>query len=282
MPRLLRKPSQRSSPPVPEPALVSVEDLPSIRRPYGSGNTLSGVQGLIATPSGVYSQVIGSRSSRLEEEEDLEGGLGEEDFGMEVDYDMGGGSDRDEEEVVRRAGKKQRQWRNWSAHVIPMLLEPYLELLRESEGLRDLTSMQDRLGCKGCADGRSLEVVCIYFESVWCVELLDHCILLILVTELEQITLCTCTEPALQLLSMGLFPCAPALLSLAVDLQMLNFARELFVNAAPNLTAWCETLEGFLSARQFKLTTRVGNLCTVHVHFGRLKLFVEQLAWALW
>jgi hypothetical protein len=79
--------------------------------------------------------------------------------------------------------------------------------------------------------------------------------------ELEQISLCTCTEPALQLLSMGLFPCAPSLPSLAVDLQMLDFARELFVNAAPNLTAWCETLEGFLSARQFKLTTRVGDLC---------------------
>ena len=79
--------------------------------------------------------------------------------------------------------------------------------------------------------------------------------LLMLVKELEQISLCTCTEPALQLLSIGLFPCTPSLPSLAVDLQMLDFACKLFVNAAPNLTAWCETLEGFLSARQFKLTT---------------------------
>jgi len=90
--------------------------------------------------------------------------------------------------------------------------------------------------------------------------------LLMLVKELEHISLCTCTEPALQLLSIGLFPCAPSLPSLAMDLQMLDFACELFVNAAPNLTAWCETLEGFLSARQFKLTTRVGDLGIVHIY----------------
>jgi len=90
--------------------------------------------------------------------------------------------------------------------------------------------------------------------------------ILILPKELEQISLCTCTEPALQLLSIGLFPCAPSLPSLAVDLQMLDFARELFVNAAPNLAAWCETLEGFLSARQFKLTTRVGDPWIVGIY----------------
>ncbi len=75
--------------------------------------------------------------------------------------------------------------------------------------------------------------------------------------ELETIWLCTCKEPALQLLLMGLFPCAPLLPSLAVDLQMLDFAQGLFRNAAPNTTAWCETLEGFLGTRNFKLETRV-------------------------
>jgi len=75
--------------------------------------------------------------------------------------------------------------------------------------------------------------------------------------ELQTVCLCTCKEPALQLLSMGLFPCAPLLPSLAVDLQMLDFAKGLFMNAAPNTTAWCETLEGFLGARNFKLETRV-------------------------
>jgi len=78
-----------------------------------------------------------------------------------------------------------------------------------------------------------------------------------LILEIESIKICTCREVALQLLQRGLFPCAPSLPSLAVDLEMLDFVQELFMNAAPNTTAWCETLEGFLSARKFKLATRV-------------------------
>ncbi|KAF8867706.1 hypothetical protein CPB84DRAFT_1666180, partial [Gymnopilus junonius] len=81
---------------------------------------------------------------------------------------------------------------------------------------------------------------------------------------IEKLVVCTCTEPALQLLSKGLFPCAPTEPSLAVDLNVLDFAKELFVNAAPNTTAWCETLEGFLGSCKFKLTTRN----TLRIRFG--------------
>ena len=77
------------------------------------------------------------------------------------------------------------------------------------------------------------------------------------ITELEKISLCTCKDLALQLLQRGFFPCAPQQPSLAIDLGVLDFAQDLFINAAPNTTAWCETLEGFLSARRFKLSTRV-------------------------
>ncbi|EDR07472.1 uncharacterized protein LACBIDRAFT_327986 [Laccaria bicolor S238N-H82] len=38
--------------------------------------------------------------------------------------------------------------------------------------------------------------------------------------------------------------------------DMVQFVNELFVNAAPNTTAWCETLETFLGNRRYKLTTR--------------------------
>ena len=77
--------------------------------------------------------------------------------------------------------------------------------------------------------------------------------------EIETLTLCTCTSPALQLLQRGLFPCAPLSPSLAVDLNMLEFVNGLFVNAAPNTTAWCETLESFLGNRRYKLSTRVSS-----------------------
>lgn len=89
------------------------------------------------------------------------------------------------------------------------------------------------------------------------VYLIDSTDVINLSLELEIIQLCNCTSVACQLLSYGLFPCAPTTPTLAVDLNVLDFAQGLFVNAAPNTTAWCDTLEGFLSARNFKLTTRV-------------------------
>ncbi len=69
----------------------------------------------------------------------------------------------------------------------------------------------------------------------------------------------------------GLFPCAPSFPTLAVDLQMLDFVQELFVNAAPNLTAWCNTLESFLNSRKFKLATRV---CVFLLLFFILLMFI--------
>lgn len=72
-----------------------------------------------------------------------------------------------------------------------------------------------------------------------------------------EIDTCECSPAALQLLSQGLFPCAPIVPTLAVSLKMLEFVRELFVRMPPNTTSWCDTLEAFLGKRSYKLTTRV-------------------------
>lgn len=121
---------------------------------------------------------------------------------------------------------------------------------RKFEGIRDALGAQmvNLLKCLVLTVCGSLQLCHLLIISVPC---------FLGFLEIEKLVLCTCEEPALQLLSRGLFPCAPSRPSLAVDLNMLDFARGLFVNTSPNMTAWCETLEGFLSARQFKLTTRV-------------------------
>ena len=74
-----------------------------------------------------------------------------------------------------------------------------------------------------------------------------------------EIEICDCRPAALHLLSRGLFPCAPTAPTLAVDLNMLDFVRELFLRIPPNNSAWCDTLESFLGDRRYKLTTRVSN-----------------------
>jgi hypothetical protein len=73
------------------------------------------------------------------------------------------------------------------------------------------------------------------------------------------IRVCRCpasTAPAI-LLRAGLFPCSPCHPTLAVDVQLLDFVMELFLNMAPNNTAFCQTLESLLDRRGFKLAHRV-------------------------
>jgi hypothetical protein len=65
------------------------------------------------------------------------------------------------------------------------------------------------------------------------------------------INACTCSPAAVQLLSQGLFPCAPSAPSLAVDIALLNFTRDLFVRLPPNVTSFTEALEDFLNAQAY-------------------------------
>ncbi|KAL1711496.1 hypothetical protein EV715DRAFT_215239, partial [Schizophyllum commune] len=64
---------------------------------------------------------------------------------------------------------------------------------------------------------------------------------------------CQCSGAARQLVEVGLFPCAPYRPTLAVDMNVLDFARLLFLNISPNVTAWCKATEAFLLAGSHKL-----------------------------
>ncbi|KAL1741684.1 hypothetical protein HDZ31DRAFT_809, partial [Schizophyllum fasciatum] len=64
---------------------------------------------------------------------------------------------------------------------------------------------------------------------------------------------CRCRPAATQLVEVGLFPCAPCRPTLAIDINVLDFVRLLFLNISPNVTAWCKAMEMFLIARSHKL-----------------------------
>ena len=177
MPRLLKKASQHSSPPsVKEPGLVAVDDLPLSRRPYGSRNIVFGMEGRVSTQAGVFAQVLSPDRNVQADHRHIGEGVGgehildsedssEEDVEVMDDEPEGGG--QNEGEARKRAGKKERQWRNWSEVIIPAMLEPFMELLRESESLRSLSNARNHQGCQGCEGGQRLEVVCVYFESMF-------------------------------------------------------------------------------------------------------------------
>jgi hypothetical protein len=162
MPKSFKKVSARAPTNTPVvPDLVLVDETTSTRRPYGSSGVFLGVQGQVATPSGVFLQVMPGSSHPFHQDRNEE--VGEVVMFEDSEDDLG--SEDEEEEGVHQVGKKVRQWRKWSEDIIPALLEPYLELLRESESLRDVSDARNIQGCKGCQGKRQLEVVCVYFES---------------------------------------------------------------------------------------------------------------------
>lgn len=77
------------------------------------------------------------------------------------------------------------------------------------------------------------------------------------VIESLKLRVCECMPVGQQLVGRGLFPCAPLSPSLAVDIRVLEFVSRLFLNIAPNTTAWCNTLEGFLNSQGYKLQNKV-------------------------
>ena len=160
---------------LPQSHLIPVDQLPKQRRPYGSKGVASGAGGRVVTPAGVFSHII--------DLDGLSGSVGHQTLGEESDemqgIEMEGPAmsyvDVNEPEIspqapaidasLKRADKKQRQWRKWSEDIIPALLEPYLTLMRETELLRNIGMVRSQKGCTGCINGRTLDVSCIYFNS---------------------------------------------------------------------------------------------------------------------
>ncbi len=69
--------------------------------------------------------------------------------------------------------------------------------------------------------------------------------------ESTNIITCRHRPAADQLVARGLFPCAPYRPSLAVSLEILEFAAQLFVHMAPNNQAFAAAIEAVLTANGF-------------------------------
>ncbi len=131
-----------------------------MHRPYGSKNLRLSFEGRVSTSVGLFSQVLPDEASTA---------VGEEDVLTPTAVVEGEGAvDESPADVLareKRTIKQQRQWRKWSEDIIPALLQPYMALLRETEGLRHINSKRQADGCAGCSSGHLLDVTCVYFES---------------------------------------------------------------------------------------------------------------------
>ena len=117
------------------------------RRVYRTGEATSEPQANVYTPQGHFVQ---HTDSLQEEQTDTFKALATDIIGNVEGV---------------KPGKKARQFQRWEGEILPALMEPYIQLLRETDSLQDMSGVRQIAGCSGCHSGRSLKVACIFFES---------------------------------------------------------------------------------------------------------------------
>ncbi|KAJ7727054.1 hypothetical protein B0H16DRAFT_1331768 [Mycena metata] len=161
--------------------------------------------------------------------------------------------------------KRAEQWARWQTETIPLILPHFARVLHLTKSLRLVDDLE-------LPPPRPSDCTCIEFKT--------HSIVVVRFSKIEDINLraCKCAPLSVQLVQGGLFGCAPVAPSLAVDMRVLEFARNLFLHVAPNNTAFCATLEGVLAAMGFQLEhqnslrRRFGNTLMWYTHaYNRLK-----------
>jgi len=165
--------------------LVAEDEVIPSRRPYGSKDLRLSFEGRVSTSIGMFSQVL---AEEMPEEMPAAIGIGDVSSPTVVTADEGAAdnmneSDDDLADVLareKRMAKRQRQWRKWSEDVIPALLQPYMALLRETQGLREIDSKRQPNSCTGCLGGRLLDVTCVYFQSRLIIQCLFYFYMLII------------------------------------------------------------------------------------------------------
>ncbi|KAF9509129.1 hypothetical protein BS47DRAFT_1261051, partial [Hydnum rufescens UP504] len=114
----------------------------------------------------------------------------------------------------------------WNTTVLPSLLHPYMAFhVQTNSGRNVMRTPTEVAACTCGTHSVQLEVTCVHLK---CASFG-----------------CKCRPVPEQLVGRGLFPCAPVLPKLAIDLDMLEFATGLFVNSSPNEMAWAATLTEF-------------------------------------
>ena len=158
--------------------------------------------------------------------------------------------------------KRAAQWRRWQGEVLPNLVPTFVRILYETKSLRHSDNLKipefNPNACE-CTTAKVCKIALVRFSCMWSVDsfrMFADCLVFIAVEDVE-IRICPCSPAAVQLMDIGAFPCAPMLPTLAVDLRVLEFTMNLFVQIAPNTTAFSMTLEHCLSSMGFQLDHQV-------------------------
>ncbi|KAL1697862.1 hypothetical protein EV121DRAFT_274803, partial [Schizophyllum commune] len=143
-------------------------------------------------------------------------------------------------QVAPHQRRRELATERWLKSILPLLHAPFMRLMQETDNLSVPPRRMKPVVAACTCNGRRRRKLSI---------------LVLRMTQVERIKLvaCDCRPAAVQLVEIGLFPCAPYRPNLAVDINVLDFVRILFVNISPNVRAWCKASEEFLLSRNQKL-----------------------------
>ncbi|KAK6967060.1 hypothetical protein R3P38DRAFT_2589614 [Favolaschia claudopus] len=168
-----------------------------------------------------------------------------------------------DEEPKKSSYRRKRiaQSVRWQQEVLPQLLPVFAALLQETKSLRTLHS-QPQIPRHSACDCRitNIRVTIVRWSSL----------------EDVKLAVCACTTAPVQLMRLGAFGCSPVHPTLAVDLHVLEFCMQLFLQISPNTTAISMTLERVLAQMGFQLEhentlrRRFGNCLEWYTHLKNL------------
>ncbi|CAK5269531.1 unnamed protein product [Mycena citricolor] len=133
-----------------------------------------------------------------------------------------------------------KQTRRWMEEVFPVILPVYADLVRHTERLRHLERVMPYTRECICGRQRDVQVYLLSWHDV----------------QRTLLTYCACCPAAPQLVARGLFPSSPIEPHQAVDMRVLDFAQDLFLNQAPNNRALTKTIKQCLDRLGYKLPNR--------------------------
>jgi hypothetical protein len=138
--------------------LLPVHDASLRRQPYGTSGLVHGHRELLYAPGGAFSQPTDPavESSALQSNVISVARADEDQWGLEPS---------------EQSQLKEKQWKKWENETIPLLLQPYIHLLRETASLRNLSGLRQHFHPSSCSciNPHLLNVACIYFESKFCI-----------------------------------------------------------------------------------------------------------------
>ncbi|KAF7298309.1 hypothetical protein MKEN_01355400 [Mycena kentingensis (nom. inval.)] len=188
------------------------------------------------------------------------------DFHVDLGQASGGG--------VRKRVKQYEKWQS----MLPLLVDAYLALLRETMSLHDLAGLNLGSGPACPCHKRVLNLTVIRFTGAFHSFYFGCRANDALAMEEVGVNVCGCAGVSApeQLICAGLFPCSPTNPTLAVDINVLSLFQEFFLHIAPNNTALCKTLENFLAFRGYKL--ELGQ--RLRIRFGNAYTWFMSLVYA--